>query len=230
MRDDLFEFLATQETGVLYQNRGRPPEQPTRAGMCGPLRDKQDENTYPRKGQVSVSRACLIRFGVSELKHQSDRQPETPDAVWDSVDTLERFQARPILQHHIDHVTRTLHWNQDTNELVCEQCYRNVGESRIYRVAGSELLDWILDANEDHLIELPETGHVCISLPAQLKERIAQVAAAENRSFKDWVVSRLSEAVEDEPSRASLAQAAARMKRLKELFEQMKLRAPPPSS
>jgi hypothetical protein len=147
---------------------------------------------------------------------------ETPGAMWDSVDTFERFQARPILHHHIDYVTRTLHWNQDTNELFGEQCYRNVGEARIYRLAGSELLDWILHANEDHLIELPETGHVCISLPAQLKERIAQVAAAENRSFREWVVSRLSEAVDDERSRAGLAQAADRTKRLKELFKQMK--------
>ena len=155
---------------------------------------------------------------------------ETPDALWDCVDTLARFQARPILHHRSDHVTRTLHWNQDTNELFSEQCYRNVGEAWIYRVAGSELLDCILDATGDDLIELPETGHVCISLPAQLKERIAQVATAENRSFKDWVVSRLSEAVEDERSRASLAQAAGRTKRLKELFKQMKHRALPSSS
>jgi hypothetical protein len=147
---------------------------------------------------------------------------ETACATWDSVDTFERFQGRPILHRYGEYVTRTLHWNQDANQLFCEESYRNSCDTQIFRVADSELLDWFLNATEDDLIQLPETGHVCIGLPAQLKERIAQVAAAENRSFREWVVGRLSEAVEDERSWASLAQAADRTKRLRELFKQMK--------
>ena len=72
------------------------------------------------------------------------------------------------------------------------------------------------------LIELPETGHVCISLPAQLRKEIAEVAAAENRSLKEWVVRRLSEAAEDERSRASLAQAAEGRKRFEEVLERIR--------
>jgi hypothetical protein len=71
-------------------------------------------------------------------------------------------------------------------------------------------------------MELPESGHVCVSLPAQLREQIAQVAAAENRSLKDWVARRLSEAVEDERSRGSLAQAAERRKQFKDLLERIR--------
>jgi hypothetical protein len=119
-------------------------------------------------------------------------------------------------------VTRTLHWNQDANQLFCEKSYRNSGDIYIHQVAGSELLEWFLSANEDDLMELPESGHVCVSLPAQLREQIAQVAAAENRSLKDWVARRLSEAVEDERSRGSLAQAAERRKRFKDLLERIR--------
>jgi hypothetical protein len=89
-------------------------------------------------------------------------------------------------------------------------------------VAGSEISDLFLNASEDDLIVLPETGHVCISLPAQLRKEIAEVAAAENRSLKEWVIRRLSEAAEDERSRASLAQAAERGKRFEEVLEQIR--------
>jgi hypothetical protein len=147
---------------------------------------------------------------------------ETPCATWDSVDTFERFRGRPILNQYSEYVARTLHWNQDANQLFCEESYRNSCDIYIHQVASSELLEWFLSANEDDLIELPESGHVCVSLPAQLREQIAQVAAAENRSLKDWVARRLSEAVEDERSRGSLAQAADRRKRFKDLLERIR--------
>ena len=147
---------------------------------------------------------------------------ETACTTWDSVDTFERFQGRPILHQYSEYVTRTLHWNQDANQLFCEESYRNSCDIYIYQVAGSELSEWFLSANEDDLMELPESGHVCVSLPAQLREQIAQVAAAENRSLKDWVARRLSEAVEDERSRGSLAQAAERRKRFKDLVERIR--------
>ena len=49
---------------------------------------------------------------------------ETAYAVWDSVDSFERFEPRPILHHYNGSVTRTLHWNQDTNEMFCERAHR----------------------------------------------------------------------------------------------------------
>jgi len=147
---------------------------------------------------------------------------ETACAKWDSIDTFERFRGRPILNQYSEYVTRTLHWNQDANQLFCEESYRNSCDIYIHQVAGSELLEWFLSANEDDLKELPESGHVCISLPAQLRKEIAEVAAAENRSLKDWVARRLSEAVEDERSRGSLAQAAERRKRFKDLLERIR--------
>jgi hypothetical protein len=61
-----------------------------------------------------------------------------------------------------------------------------------------------------------------MNLPAQLKKQGEQVAAAENLSLRDWVIGRLFEAVDDERSRASLAQAADARKRFKELLKQMK--------
>ena len=147
---------------------------------------------------------------------------ETPCATWDSVDTFERFRGRPILNQYSEYVTRTLHWNQDANQLFCEESYRNSCDIYIHQVAGSELLEWFLSANEDDLMELPESGHVCISLPAQLRKEIAEVAAAENRSLKEWVIRRLSEAAEDERSRASLAQAAEGRKRFEEVLERIR--------
>jgi hypothetical protein len=147
---------------------------------------------------------------------------ETAYALWDSVETFEHFEVRPVLHYYGEHVNRTLHWNQDTNELFCERSHRNSCDVKIYRVAGSEISDLFLNASEDDLIEVPETGHVCISLPAQLRKEIAEVAAAENRSLKEWVIRRLSEAAEDERSRASLAQAAERGKRFEEVLEQIR--------
>ena len=71
-------------------------------------------------------------------------------------------------------------------------------------------------------MELPETGHICINLPAQLKKEVEQVAAAENLSLRDWVIGQLSEAAHDERSRASLDQARDREKRLAEVLEQLR--------
>jgi hypothetical protein len=155
-----------------------------------------------------------------------DGTVEAGYAVWDSVDTFERFRPRPILHYRRDRVTTTVHWNRDTDELFCERCYRNVCETRIYRVSGSELLDLLLNAAGDELIELPETGHVCIGLPPELKEQVQHVAAAEHQTFSEWVITRLSESAEDERSRASLAQAAERGERLKEVLKQIKASRP----
>jgi hypothetical protein len=125
---------------------------------------------------------------------------ETAYTMWDSVDTIERFEARPILHHYSGRVTRTLHSNRDTNELFCERSHRNSCDTEIYRVRSSELLEWFLGITEHDLLELPNTGHVCISLPAELREQIGQVTAAEHQSLNEWVVSRLSEAAQDESS------------------------------
>jgi hypothetical protein len=149
---------------------------------------------------------------------------ETGYRMWDSVDTFERFQvARPILNHYSEYVTRTLYWNQDANELFCKESPDNSSHTYIHQVAGSEILHLLLSSTEDDLIELPQTEHICVSLPAQLGDQILEVATAENQSFNDWVVSRLSESVEDERSRASLAQAAVREKKqLGELVQRLK--------
>jgi hypothetical protein len=146
----------------------------------------------------------------------------TAYTIWDSVETFERFETRPILRYYGEHVNITLHWNNHTHELFCERSHRNSCDTYIYPETASELLDLFLSASEDDLIELPETGHVCISLPAQLKQQIEEVAAAENQSLKDWVISRLSQSAKDERSRASLAQAADRGKRFREHIKRIK--------
>lgn len=63
---------------------------------------------------------------------------------------------------------------------------------------------------------------VCIGLPPELKQQIQDVAAAEHQSFREWVITRLSESVEDERSCASLARAAERRERLKEVVKQIR--------
>jgi hypothetical protein len=109
---------------------------------------------------------------------------ETAYAVWDSVDTFERFEPRPILYHYNGSVTRTLHWDQVTNELFCERAHRSTCDTQIYRVRGSELSQWFLSITERDIMELPNTGPLCISLPPQLKEQIQRIAAAEHQSLK----------------------------------------------
>jgi hypothetical protein len=83
---------------------------------------------------------------------------ETAYALWDSVETFEHFEVRPVLHYYGEHVTRTVHWNQDTNELFCERSHRNSCDVKICRVAGSEISDLFLNAREDDLIEVPRQG------------------------------------------------------------------------
>src|ERR1700756_5895580 len=45
-----------------------------------------------------------------------DGTVEAGYAVWDSVDTFERFRPRPILHHRRDRVSTTVHWNRDTDD------------------------------------------------------------------------------------------------------------------
>ena len=82
-----------------------------------------------------------------------DGAVETAYAVWDSVDTIERFEARPIVHSYRGRETRTLHWNREANELFCELSHRNTCNTYIYRLKGSELLDWFLAASEHDVIE-----------------------------------------------------------------------------
>ena len=49
-----------------------------------------------------------------------DGAVETAYAIWDSIATFVRFQVRPVMYHYNGRVTRTLHWNQDTDELFCD--------------------------------------------------------------------------------------------------------------
>jgi hypothetical protein len=151
-----------------------------------------------------------------------DGAVETAYAVWDSVDTIERFDGRPILHCHHGRETRTLHWNREANELFCERSHRNTCNTHISRVGVPELLDRFLGISDHDWMELPETGHICINLPARLKKEVEQVAAAENLSLRDWVIGQLSEAAHDERSRASLDQARDREKRLAEVLEQIR--------
>jgi hypothetical protein len=87
-----------------------------------------------------------------------DGAVETAYAMWDSVDTFERFQVRPVMHHYSGRVCRTLHWNQDTDELFCERSHRNSCSTSIYRVTGAELLEWFLTVGKDDVIELPQMG------------------------------------------------------------------------
>jgi hypothetical protein len=88
---------------------------------------------------------------------------------------LNRFEARAIL--HRGRVIETL---RDANELFCERSHRNTSKTHISRVGIPELLDWFLGINDHDWMELPETGHICINRPAQLKKEVEQFAAAEN--------------------------------------------------
>jgi hypothetical protein len=153
-----------------------------------------------------------------------DGSVETAYTMWDSIDTFERFKVRPILRHYSGHVTTTVHWDRDTNLMFCERSHRSTCDTEIYRIAVSEVLDWFLGATEHDVMELAKTGHVCLIVPAQLKEQIEKVAAAEDRSFNAWVITRLSECIEDDRSRTSLAQAADRRQRFKEIIERAKER------
>ena len=87
---------------------------------------------------------------------------ETACCVWDSADTVERFEAGPILHHYSGRVTQTLHLKRDTNELFCERSHRNSCDTQIYRVRSPELLAWFLGVTEYELIELRiRTGSHC---------------------------------------------------------------------
>jgi hypothetical protein len=164
-----------------------------------------------------LDRAGEIYIGVV----YDDGAVETAYAMWDSVDTFVRFQVRPVMYHYSGRVTRTLHWNQDTDELFCERTHRNSSDTSIYRVTGAELLEWFLTVGEeDDVIELPQMGDACVSPPAKPRQQIEGLVAAEFPSLEDWVIKRLSE--------TALAQAADSKELVRGLVKHIKSRPSPP--
>ena len=136
-----------------------------------------------------VDSAGEVYIGVVHV----DGAVETAYAMWDSIDTFERFQVRPVMYHYSECVRRTLHWNQDTDELFCERSHRNSCSTSIYRVTRAELVELFLSVREDDKIEIPKMEDVCTSLPAESKHQIERGIAAEFPSLEDWVIKRLSE-------------------------------------
>ena len=127
--------------------------------------------------------------------------------TWDSLDTYERFDqpAKAVADTQAGYIRETLYWNRDTNEFFVEYSHKNVCEVCIWSVPAEHIADWFVTLNEGEVIELPETGHLTISLPRKLQQDIAKVAHAEGISERDWIARRLDECVSDERSPASLA-------------------------
>jgi hypothetical protein len=140
--------------------------------------------------------------------------------MWDTVDTFERFQVRPVMHHYSGRVRRTLHWNQDTDELFCERSHRNSCSTSIYRVTRAELVELFLSVREDDKVEIPKMEDVCTSPPAESKHQIERGIAAEFPSLEDWVIKRLSE--------SALAQAADSKDFVREFVEYIKTRPSAP--
>jgi hypothetical protein len=136
-----------------------------------------------------VDRAGEVYIGVVH----DDGTVETAYAMWDSIDTFERFQVRPVMYHYSGRVRRTLHWNQDTDELFCERSHRNSCDISIYRVTRAELVELFFSLREDDKIELSKMEDVCPDAPAEPTHQIKDAVAAESPSFEDQIIKRLSE-------------------------------------
>jgi hypothetical protein len=149
-----------------------------------------------------------------------DGAVETAHAWWDSMETFERFKNEPLMHHCSQRMSRTLHANFESNELFCEYSHRNSSDTDILRVEAPQVLKWFSEVSKHDVIQLPKTGHICISLPPELKDQIEEIAAAERKSVTEWTVGRLSQCAQDERSRASLAQYAERQKRFAAFIEQ----------
>jgi hypothetical protein len=140
-----------------------------------------------------------------------DGAVETAYAKWDSVDTFERFQVRPVMYHYSGHVQKTLHWNPDVDELFCERAHRNSCDTSIYRITPAELVELFLSVREDDRIELLKMEDVCTSPPTDPKPQIEGGIAAAFPAFEDWLIKRLSE--------SALAQAADSKEFIRELVK-----------
>jgi hypothetical protein len=127
--------------------------------------------------------------------------------TWDSLDTYERFDqpAKAVADKEAGYIRETLYWNRDANQFFVEHSRKNRCQVCIWSMSAEDVVDWFVTLNEGEVIELPETGHLTISLPRKLQQGITKVAYAERISEKDWIARRLGECVSDERSPASLA-------------------------
>ena len=127
--------------------------------------------------------------------------------TWDSLDTYKRFDqpAKVIADKEAGYIRETLYWNRAANQFFVEHSQKNRCEVCIWSMSAEDVVDWFVTLNEGEVIELPETGHLTISLPRKLQQDIAKVAYAERISERDWIARCLDECVSDERSPASLA-------------------------
>jgi hypothetical protein len=80
---------------------------------------------------------------------------------------------------------------------------------------------WLLDLHEQQTVDFPQTGHIAVSLPVELRKQIQHLAGFENLTLRDWIVERLRECTQDERSTAALAAKEARRKSEAALLEQL---------
>jgi hypothetical protein len=164
------------------------------------------------------------------------------DSGWtkyDSADTFERIcrYKGGAIQHWVE-VTEmwegrhhfSLYQDKQTGELFSHRYHRQVAPSDFVEAVNTipHLASWLLDLHEQHTVVFPHTGHIAVSLPVELRDQIERLAHLENRTRRDWIIDRLSEAVRDERSVASLAKEEEREKRHAQFIEGMRSRHPDP--
>ena len=89
---------------------------------------------------------------------------------------------------------------------------------------ASFLASWLFGLHEQETVIFPQTGHIAVSLPVELRNLIERLASLEDRTMRDWIVERLSDCTQDEQSRATLTAEEDRQRTVEDILQRLRTR------
>jgi hypothetical protein len=123
-----------------------------------------------------------------------------------------------------------LRQEKTTGQLFLHSYHRQVSPSDFIAAVATvqQLASWLFDLHEQRTVIFPQTGHLVVNLPEELRWQIERLAGLAGRSERDWIVERLTECTQDERSIATLAKEqelrSSRDATAKEIIERLKER------
>ena len=122
-----------------------------------------------------------------------------------------------------------LRQQKETRHIFSHRYHRQCSRSDFIAAVETvqQLASWLFNLGEQQTVIFPQTGHLVVNLPDELRQQIERLAYLERRSERDWIVERLTECVQDERSTATLAKEQERQGRdetAKDIIARLKAR------